>query len=165
MDTTHIGSTFFTYISIHLLFYTFIGRRLSFFRKEKAIFLYHFIPSIIFTIFILRVYSSGQFKTEELGWMIGVQGIYSLSFLELWALSEGGFSLRILYFIHKTPSQTDFSAFEQLGAKKKLNRIESLKKLGLVENCQDSYTLTPRGKFVASLLQSLLSLVNHKETG
>ena len=112
------------YLSAHFLLYALVFRNLRFFYQEKNIFLYHAI-----SFFSLSAAGAGLLVWEPaaLGRVIAavsLHGIYSLSFLELWALSDGGYSLRILDQIDQPGAAADFKSLEVLGASKKKYRLK-----------------------------------------
>src|SRR4030095_9686993 len=85
---------FALYLIAHFLLYVFIFRKLSVFRTEKGIFLYHFVAALAFALALLGWAIAGQAQPgwPEIVLMAAGQGIYSLSFLELWSLAQGGYS-------------------------------------------------------------------------
>ena len=87
------------YVFFHFLSYAVWFRHWRAFGSEKTIFLYH---AVSFAGAVSSVLAASWFLCPPGGgwrWVTGaagLHGIYSLSFLELWALSDGGYSLRIL---------------------------------------------------------------------
>ncbi len=151
------------YLSVHFLLYTLVLRNLRFFYQEKNIFLYHAIS-------FLGVSTAGVglvvLEPAVLGPVIGavsLHGIYSLSFLELWALSDGGYSLRILDQIDNPRAAADFKSLEVLGASKKKYRLSSLERLRLVAPHPAGWMLTSRGRAVAVFLGFFVFISKQKE--
>jgi len=108
---------------------------------------------------------------ETLTWAIGVtalQGLYSLSFLELWALGDRSYSIRILAHIRKTgslPVNHNPAALQQIGERKKSYRLKDLVRLGLVERNSNGFVLTTPGRWLARGLGLLLWLSNTRRAG
>ena len=87
-----------------------------------------------------------------------LHGIYSLSFLELWSLAEGSYSLSILERVEQATRQSeavDVSGLEGLGGSKKEQRLGSLERLGLIQDTAGQVSLTDRGRRVARALASV----------
>ncbi len=104
---------------------------------------------------------------EHKGWnswvaAISLHGIYSLSFLELWALSDGGYSLRILDQIDLLGDRADFVFLKALGSSKKKFRLESLKRLGWVAVDPKGWALTARGRAAADFLSFFVAISRQK---
>lgn len=86
---------------------------------------------------------------------MALQGIYSLTFLELWALADGGYSLAILDTLDKVEDQDQGEVIDKLillGTKKTQARVADLVQLGLVININDGYQLTKLGRLFAVIL-------------
>lgn len=141
------------YLSLHFLAYAILLRNQPFFFGEKNIFLYHFV-SLILVLVISVIF--GALDRGFLKWALGgvaLHGIYSLSFLELWALSDGGYSLRILDRIDHAGASADFDSLRVLGASKKKYRLDSLKRLNLITpRPSGEWTLTRLGRALAGFL-------------
>jgi hypothetical protein len=90
-------------------------------------------------------------------------GIYSLSFLESWALSEGGYSLRALSEIVRRGSVTAAELeqhFVELSARKKLVRMGTLLNLRFVRAEGDHFVLTGVGRAIAKVLTLIARVAN-----
>lgn len=97
---------------------------------------------------------------------MSLHGIYSLSFLELWSLAQGGYSLNILEYIHSKGEvgvEADLSQLKQIGSFKKANRIDSLQRLKLIRHQEEQLSLTQFGLFTIFFLRSIAWLVNLKK--
>jgi hypothetical protein len=94
--------------------------------------------------------------------LLSLHGLYSLSFLELWSLAEGGYSLSILTHIDRGAGRAlvEVSALKEIGGSKKQSRLLDLKRLGLVERADERLRLTRRGQLVAAVLAGLAWLAN-----
>ncbi len=87
-----------SYLALHFLLYVLVLRGRPLVQSERGIFLYHFGSAAVFTLvaFCLAV---SYFSDAAIAIAIGLSalhGIYSLSFLELWTLAEGSYSMSIL---------------------------------------------------------------------
>ena len=163
-------SAFFGYLAAHFLIYFMILRHAQVFRSEKTIFLYHFIPAVIVLLIAsgLSVATPSGDLLAPIVFVVSLQGIYSLSFLELWSLAQGGYSISILICVRTAAQEgkePDFSAFEHIGARKRASRLEGLQRLGLIQRCDGIYRMTSLGLIVASFLGLIAWLVDLKETG
>ena len=72
--------------------------------------------------------------------LLALQFIYSISFLELWTLSEGSHSPQILARVSRrgTISREElFTASEEIGARKKHHRLDDLLALKLIAKTTD----------------------------
>ena len=158
------------YIAFHLLIYVIWLRQQKSFRMEKAIFLYHCIPAaaILLALFGLLVVSRAAESLAFAVFAVSLHGIYSLSFLELWALSQGGYSIGILMRIDVAAVngvEADMKSFEEMGETKRKDRLAGLTRLKLIEVSTGSYSLTACGRFVAAILSMAAWLTNLKESG
>jgi hypothetical protein len=78
-----------------------------------------------------------------------IYGIYTVSFLELWSLSEGGFSLSIIEKLKKIETgkeKLNFDDLIQIGREKLTSRMVGLVQLGLVKKTNERVSLTSHGK-------------------
>jgi hypothetical protein len=98
---------------------------------------------------------------------IAIHGIYSLSFLELWSLAEGGYSLQLLSALDSGPvsrsSVIDFVA--EIGDAKREARIRSLKAAGLITTSDRQLNLTGRGRLAAGAVAVLRKIAGFREPG
>ena len=142
----------FSYLAAHLAVYVFFLRHLGLFSRERAIFLYHFVSLLGVLLFFGESFS-------KIISVMSLHGIYSLSFLELWALSQGGYSLRILEGVHQAALEGkvfEINPFKELGESKKKGRIHTLRFWHLVRLDENSCSLTLWGRLFAMKL-SLIS--------
>ena len=150
------------YLSLHFLLYAFFLRNLRLFYGEKTIFLYH---ALSFGAFSVAAASLWLLHAKDLRWAaigVSLHGIYSLSFLEFWALSDGGYSLRILDRIDRNGPSADLGVLETLGASKKKYRLESLKRLKLIAPGPQGWKLTLRGALVTGVLNFFVQISRQK---
>ena len=158
------------YIAAHFLAYVLFLRHRPAFRQERVIFLYHFVPACIYFAFaslpmLISFDPSAVLTTVGL---ISGHGIYSLSFLELWSLADGSYSVSILIFAKAEGKLSPVAAvtrLARLGDAKKSDRLAALSRLGLSRHDGEVWALTGRGQIMASFLRSLLWLANLKNSG
>lgn len=161
---------FAAYLVAHLAAYVAVLRRLGPFRTEKGIFLYHFVSALAVCSLAALV---GLMDTQGFGLagfiiVLSAHGVYSLSFLELWSLAQGGYSLSVIAAISAAEAAgtaPDFSALAQIGARKQRDRLEGLEKLGVIAKVNGQISLTPRGSRIAALLGILRDWVDLKGSG
>lgn len=138
----------------HFLLYAAVLRHLRAFSTEGAMFLYHAGSAALLAVILFGSWNAG-ISSERLTEAVGVlsfHGIYSLSFLELWWLSDGGYSLRILDRVDRSGSQAEVTDLESLGSAKKSDRLNSLKTLGLARAEGEKTRLTGPGRLFAFFL-------------
>ena len=138
--------------------------------RERGIFLFHvgsfLILGVMLIGFLLLNFSEGFFTAAVAS--LAFHAIYSLSFLELWALSDGGFSLRILADASGPARLTlrDIVArHRKVSDEKKIRRIASLISLGLVSKDGMAYRLTSRGRFVSTCFAGIAALSGFRQGG
>jgi hypothetical protein len=103
---------------------------------------------------------SGGFALDGLA--VGLHGIYSLSFLELWSLTEGSYSLSLLMRINSSETGItveQLSGLKNIGTTKLAARHESLRRLGLVSD-DPVFALTCQGRVCSRLLTFVIWLSN-----
>jgi hypothetical protein len=98
--------------------------------------------------------------------MAAIHGIYSLSTLELWSLSEGSYSLSMLARLAQEPMSAEklVSLFRAPGDQKKSARLEALKSSGQI-TIGENVALTNRGRRMALALLALRRLANFSNPG
>jgi hypothetical protein len=135
-----------------------LRRRLSL-RTEKGIFLYHFVSAVFSGMVGLGFAAlDPAFGVPGLVLVLSLHGIYSLSFLELWSLAQGGYSLSIIAGIAQAEaagSAPDFSGLAAIGEAKQADRVATLERLGLVARTDGRISLTTRGGTIAFVLHAL----------
>jgi hypothetical protein len=141
-----------------------------FFQSERGIFLYHFLSAALFTLvaFVAAVthFSDGAIATATA--LSGIHAIYSLSFLELWTLAEGSYSMSILTGIASQGTlsrDTLIDAFARIGDAKKGNRLSVLSTLSLADRDGNYWRLSGRGRVVANVLNALIWLAAIEKRG
>lgn len=144
--------------AIHLAVYALIIRKIRGFGTEKGIVLYHGLSGSLFLAAMIALLDPRSPGAISLITGSGsVISIYSLTFLGLWASSDGGFSLRLLDHLEHAAGETnpDLSGLRRLGDEKKKDRIKSLERFGLVFEKNGRFSLSRKGTLTASALRAL----------
>ena len=152
---------FLIYLAAHFLFYALLFRRWEWFSRERNIFFYHFFSVLAWTL-VLALKSPGA----VFGTAISLHCIYSLSILELWCLSVGSYSLRILDFY--TPqgahaATQDLAGLQSLGQGKKRNRLKDLERSRFARQEKGKFCLTVLGRMSVAFLIAVSWPSNPKE--
>jgi hypothetical protein len=153
------------YLTLHFVVYALVLRHLRAFTQERTIFLYHFVPALGLGAVVLGALAL-QPSVERLAGAVAalaLQGIYSLSFLEVWSLAEGGYSLIILKHVEaaglaRVP--VELEALHQVGASKRQLRTAALERTRLVQWHSDCLQLTPRGQRLALAFRAITWITN-----
>ncbi len=137
-------------------------------RSEGAILLLHVAAFAGFAIVCAVSYlsSSGVSLTVAVG-ALCLNAIYCLSFLELWSLAQGGYSLGMLKSLKAGPRAYALVAAEAaaVGDRKRDDRLAALQVLDLIRNEAGAFTLTVRGRLVATGIALLCGLANFRNPG
>jgi hypothetical protein len=157
------------YIAIHALVYLAWLRDRQWFSGEKAILGYHLAPFMVVTsALLLRFAVSPPVQWAPPVATVLLLAVYSFSFLEMWALSDGGYSLRILdriEIVGRAGITLDLDDLVRLGESKKRTRIASLQQLRLVRRDGQSLELTPLGRAIAAGLSLIARVVDIRKIG
>lgn len=118
-------------------------------------FAYHALSAIGVTVaVVVGVFVAGPgADLYEAVAIIALQGIYSVSFLEVWSLAEGGYSLQIVEHLARAErlgQPADMDALRAIGVAKQGNRLDGLASLGLLRRSADAVELTTVGRLVAT---------------
>jgi hypothetical protein len=159
-----------SYLSVHFLLYVAILRDRPLFQTEKVIFFCHFISALVFTavaLFICGILPDALATATALG-LVALHGIYSISFLELWSLAQGSYSISILTELGSKSilsREKLIETFFQIGNTKKHNRTIALSESVLIRRVDDRWQLTHRGRLLTRLFTALLSLSDIRRIG
>ena len=156
------------YFAAHLLLYVLVLRSLPAFRREGVIFAYHALSAVAVTLSVLLgpLVLGTPFSFEWAVAIIGIHGLYSTTFLELWSLAEGGYSLQILEHLDRAErlgQPADVESLRAIGAAKQANRLAGLSSVGLVRQVGGKVELTSAGRAVASVFALLAWLTNAQD--
>jgi hypothetical protein len=156
------------YLAVHFGLYTGVLRHHSVFSRERTIFLYHLVSAVV-SAGVLTAWLLIQHAPDTPAILVGVcclHGIYSMSFLELWSLAEGGYSLQILSFVANRKASCDLSrTLRGIGEGKRSARLDALIGLGLIDCRAGHLELTGWGRVVSKFLGSIAWLTGLREGG
>ena len=139
--------------------------------SEKGIFLYHFISAVLVagSFGVWAVVHGSADAWTWLACVVMLHGLYSLSFLELWALADDSYSLAIMEIIARSGAAAGpvlMQRLEEIGIGKQVSRLDALRAIGLVREAGGgSFALTPVGRAAVALGRTLLFLVNARTYG
>jgi hypothetical protein len=157
------------FIMANALFYGLILRRQPFMRQEAAV-----LACQVASFFLLLLGSAvlPQLHANAAGvaiaCAIGLHGIYSLSFLEAWSITQGSYSLSILIDIGESGVRKEADVIADLsaiGGKKIDDRRDSLLRLGLL--CRegpsgDRHRRSPTGAMCNVAMRTILWITKGK---
>lgn len=154
------------YVGIHFLVYALLVRHQRWSRSEYGILLYH---GVSFLLFAGCVAAGAALKYEPIPVAIGalsIHGIYSISFLELWSLSEGSYSFSVLHAVSRGPLlEAHLGELGNVGNTKRTSRLDSLSRMKLIRVLEGHVSLTLGGKLLARALQIIRILAGLKRAG
>lgn len=161
-------TAFAAVLAAHFAAYVLGLRRTAQLRSEKGIFLYHFVSALACGLAAVAAAFADPvgFGVAGLVIVLSAHGIYSLSFLELWSLAQGGYSLSIIAGIAKAEAagvEPDFSGLAAIGVAKQNDRVVALERMGLIATSGDRISLTSRGSAIAAVLHALRRWVDPGE--
>jgi hypothetical protein len=164
------GSVALIVIVTHFLLYVGVLRYKTLFQTERGIFLYHLCSAAVFvcaSVLIVLIRHDDEAVAIACA-LVAAHGIYSISFLELWSLAQGSYSLSIMGRgqAGKATSRTELvESFSRIGNMKKSDRLSGLERSKLVRLDGDVWKLNGLGVAGAAFLRGLLWLANIKERG
>jgi len=140
-------------------------------RGERGILLFHAVPVALACLLLVPWLAVAP--AEGARWAgaiaaIALLGIYAMSFLELWSLSEGSYSLSILAAVAASgrAEGAQLRELARIGARKQQARTESLLRLGLARpDVQGRLAATGAGRLVAGASAVLLWLAAIDRSG
>ncbi|MBV9357231.1 MAG: hypothetical protein JO023_17105 [Chloroflexi bacterium] len=159
------------YILVHFCTYTIVLRNRESFTRERSIFLYHLASEIVWPVLLLVGGAVGWWPAPGAPALIAVlslHGIYSLTFLSLWSLASGGYSIAILDYVRAHGARNvhvDPEPLAQIGAQKQEGRLAAIQRIGLVYELGSLFRTTPRGSVVASALGLLAWMLGIPASG
>lgn len=148
------------YVVVHFIVYSLAARHTVALKKEKGIFLYHALSYVLLVagVATAEIHGAPPWTGAATGVAAGLHGVYSLSFLELWALTHRSYSLTILDRIERTPggaTAAELAGLQQVGARKQQLRSHDVQQLGLIRTDR---SLSPAGLVAAVLLRLVLRI-------
>jgi uncharacterized membrane protein len=153
-------------IITHILLYFLFFREKA--RTEVKILGYH-LSLCLFLVIITSLFIKSQYSSfSAIILLASIYGIYSLSFLELWTLSQISYSREILLKARNgkiSENNDNFITLQNLGEQKRIARLNSLKIKRVVILKNGLWHLTFLGQFIAYFLSIILWLPNIKNRG
>ncbi len=117
----------------------------------------------------IAAFARGVIGYAALTGLLALQFIYSISFLELWSLSQGSYSLQILMRVSEQKSMARdeiIATCEAIGAEKKHHRLDNLLTFRLATKSAEGYIeLSPAGVMITSLLRSITRFTTIRDAG
>lgn len=150
------------YVGSHFLIYVLAGRLAEKLRTESGIFLWHAVSYLLqlAILYWAAMHWSLPALLPALVFAAALHGLYSLSFLELWSLTQGSYSLGILAHLEKAgghATANELGRLQAVGLTKQSSRRANLDRLGLVRS---DAGLTFFGRMVTWPLRVILWLSN-----
>jgi len=154
------------YLLVHFAMCLVLARSFTVLRTERGIFLFHAVSFVLTTLgATCAIWIFAVFPWSFLALVIGLHGIYSLSFLELWSLTQGSYSLSL---VARVGAEEDGATLPQLlvlsslGETKQATRESHLVKLGLLVPVApgEAPQLTFFGAICARTFRAVLLLSN-----
>jgi hypothetical protein len=159
------------FLMVHAGVYFAVLRGWAALRSEKGIFLYHFMSAILVAggFGVWAIVHGGSDAWTWFAAVVMLHGIYSLSFLELWALADDSYSLAVMEIIDRgstAPGPALMQRLEAIGTRKQTSRLDALQGIKLVHELGDgSFTLTLGGRAAVVFGRTLFFLVNVRKHG
>jgi hypothetical protein len=157
------------FIAAHVLAYIAVFRHLKVFAAERAIAIYHGLAFAAVFVVVVVAFARGTIGFAASCGLLALQYLYSLSFLELWTLAEGSYSLQILLRVSRQASvsrEEILASCEAIGADKKRNRLHDLQALGLIAQDPDgTFKLAAMGRMLVDMLSLIMRLTTIREAG
>lgn len=155
-------------IIFHFSLYFLSLRHKSWLGNERGILLFHVYSAslLVFIAFAtFLAFPTTQFVAAAIAGIFA-HGIYSLTFLELWSLSQISYSQEVL--IRASFKGLDKQAIEELveiGENKRKDRLTGLERSGLIQLSENYWKLTLLGKLVAMCLKLVQLIPNMRSPG
>ena len=154
----------------HGAVYVAVLRHRPTFATSSAVFLYHLIFSgstaILVTAWLILTNPADAGATGVA--CVSLLGIYSISFLELWALADGGYSVAILRYLEASPGADEdqcIAHFSRLGIAKQQQRLASIVTLGFARHAGDRLEVSGLGQWVAAAAGAVLRTCDIRQRG
>ena len=157
------------FIVAHVLAYIAIFRHLKVFAAERTIAIYHGLAFAAVFAVVVVAFARGTIGFAASCGLLALQYVYSLSFLELWTLAEGSYSLQILLRVSRQASisrEEILASCEAIGSDKKRNRLHDLQSLRLIAEGPDgTFKLSAMGRILVDMLSLVMRLTTIREAG
>ena len=155
-------------IGINFLLYTFVLRHKKCYQEESTILFFQIKSISILTIIGILCFLGNPSPELFAGWIgsIFTHAIYSLLFLELWALSQGSFSLETLKHIESSGFDLNSQLIlVELGNHKLTSRIMNLREGRLIFADEGHWKLTRKGRALYTLLKLIQTIPAIRNAG
>lgn len=157
-------------VLLHLTFYLVLLRDWPALKNEKAIFLSHCgsFAALVFAAAASCILVPGEQMVKAALAALALHAIYSMSFLELWSLSQSSYSIAMLDAIEEQPdlnTEALTARFAATGKQKKEARLLGLERMGLLRRGRGRLELARRGWVAAALLLALRFIAKLGHTG
>src|SRR5688572_14503008 len=155
---------------LHAAVYVAVLRRRVTFATSSGVLRYHVLFSGSVTVLLLAwlAATSPPDAAAIAVAAVSLLGIYSMSFLELWALADGGYSLAILRYLVANPGTDEkecIAHFSRLGIVKQQQRLTSIVTLGFARRSGDRLEVSGLGRRVAAAAGAVLWACNIRQRG
>ena len=169
-NTTAVYAIGAAYLIAHSIVYTCAARFNAWLMRERGVFRYHFFSALLFSLaaFAYAFADGSETAAANAFGLVAVHAIYSMSFLELWSLTQGSYSVQVLQAVRAAGTKSKSEAIRELadiGETKRHQRLDGIVGLRLVRRERDLYCLTPRGSVSAAVVRALLYTANYKRPG
>jgi hypothetical protein len=156
------------YLALHALLYATVLRSRDTFRRERGIFAYHALSAffVSLTVLVGLALTSSSDVLVTIVAVVCLHGIFSTSFLELWSLSQGSYSLKILRHVATADAgdPVNMAVMEDAGIAHRTHRLEALTTLRIARRRGDALELAPLGQVAAGVLALIAWLANVRQT-
>jgi hypothetical protein len=150
---------FLTFIIFHFILYLYIFRNFKIFRHEQVIFIYHLVFFLISLTVMIFAYHNRALTILTFFGLLSLLLIYNMTFLDIWSLAQGSYSLQILSIVSLHPgiSTTDIiSKTKYIGVEKKDSRLQHLINMRLAKiNQLNEIKLTPFGILINQFFNAI----------
>jgi hypothetical protein len=158
------------YLCAHFFLYAVWLRKARAFKAETGIFRYHLYSVLLVACVMLLLVATARLKRPwaEVAAVLSLHGIYSISFLELWSLAQGGYSLSILEMAFRgngVQTHQDLQQLEAIGDQKRQSRLQALAQLGLIRESPQGVLLTPLGRVLGFIFHTVARAANLRSLG
>lgn len=154
---------------LHLGGFFLLFRRLRLFRRERVVLIYHVAAAVAVALWVLTPSLSAGLPEQAVIGMLAFQLTYSLTFLELWSLSQGSYSLQMLALLVRRGGMSRDEAIDELsgiGEEKKRDRLADLMALRLVRHAPDGKVeLSGMGRALVWGVRALMRWTNMYAAG
>ena len=159
----------FSWVLVHFLLYVTFVRRSYSANPEEAILRFH-IFSFLSVLLASAAYVISAPESENVAGLfaaLALHAIYSMTFLEVWSVTQGSFVFWTLSRIDAAQGRPlDLRTLEEVGTAKRAKRLQDLASLGLVHRAQDgAWRLTRSGRLAHVVIELIAFVTNIRRSG